>query len=122
MTSFGDLFLFWVTIKGNWHIIHAVCNIHILRGFQVASELSADVCHPVTHTDSGCSHCPMCHPFPGGETQQKEEIVLLLPPLGPSLSSRLIKHIPTDYAQGDIHNRVTHTQLHTGRTLPTSDV
>lgn len=36
--------------------------------------------------------------------------------------SRLIKHIPTDYAQGDIHNGVTHTQLHTGKKPPTSDV
>lgn len=66
---------------------------------------------------------PMCHPFPGRETQQNGEIVLLLLPLMPPPTlSRLIKHIPADYTHIEIHTIEWHTVKHRQKKLQTSDV
>lgn len=59
--------------------------MHMLLYFTIALELlyeSQDDKHQLTETPTVLT-VPMCHPFPGGETRQNGEIVLLLPPLGP---------------------------------------
>lgn len=71
-----------VTIKGN--CTHGY-NMHIPSGFTIALDLLCQLMFVIlwlTETPAVLT-VPMCHPFPGGETQQNGEIVLLLPPFTP---------------------------------------
>lgn len=103
------------TCEGHFVLVHI---IQLLNSLGVT--LSADVCHPVTHRESCCPHCP---PLSQRGDPAEWGACSFIAPFTPSTLPRLIKHIPTDYTHRDIHNTATHSHKHSqrGKTHP-SDV
>lgn len=67
--------------------------------------LSADICHPVTHRNSCCLHCPHVSSISRrGDPAEWGDCSFIAPFRSPTLS-RLIKHIPTDYTHTDIYTK-----------------